>query len=71
MTEFYDYCQSCDRNSIHWLMFDINFHQLLAADEVIGNVVVMNMHMTVAVVQIVPKFCFLVFSGGLADWLLF
>ncbi len=40
LTEFYHYCQSCDRNSIHWLMFDINCHQLLAADEVIGNVVV-------------------------------
>jgi hypothetical protein len=72
MTEFYHYCQSCDRNSIHWLMFDINFHQLLAADEVIGNVVICG-SWTCIWLLLLFKLClsFILLSfWSLADWLL-
>jgi hypothetical protein len=62
------YCQSCDRNSEHWLMFDIDLHPLLGADEVSGDLIFggqyhrcycwrsLNMCVTIAVVQIAPQF---------------
>jgi hypothetical protein len=62
------HCQSCDRNSEHWLMFDIDLHPLLGADEVSGDLMVgcqyhrcycwrsVNMCVTIAVVQIAPQF---------------
>jgi len=77
-----------DRNSVHWSM--LNLHPLPRADEVSRDVVVggqyqmcccwrsLDMHMTVAVVQTAPHFCFwsgFVFSLWsdilfimLADW---
>lgn len=40
MAEFSHYCQSCDSNSLHWLMFDISPHPLLETDKVSGDVMV-------------------------------
>lgn len=40
VAEFSHYCQSCDSNSLHWLMFDISPHPLLETDKVSGDVMV-------------------------------
>jgi hypothetical protein len=63
MAEFSHCCWSCDRNSVRWLMLDIDIHPLPGAGEVSGDVMVgdqfhtyccwrsMIMYMTIATVQ--------------------
>jgi len=63
MAEFSHCCWSCDRNSVRWLMLDIDVHPLPGAGEVSGDVMVgdqyhtyfcwrsMIMYMTIATVQ--------------------
>jgi hypothetical protein len=60
------YCWSCDRNSVHWLMFDIILH--LVTDQVSGDVIgggqydacwcwtYLNMYITVTVIEITPQY---------------
>ncbi len=60
------YCWSCDRNSVHWLMFDIILH--LVTDQVSGDVrgggqydacwcwTYLNMYITVTVIEITPQY---------------
>jgi hypothetical protein len=71
MEMFSCYCRSCDRNSICWLTFEINLHQLLAmaTDEVSGDVMMggqcltyfcwsdFNMFVMIVVIQKLLNFC--------------
>jgi hypothetical protein len=68
MAESSHYCQYCDRNSIHCLMYDIFLCPLLGANEVSGNGSwslpcmllwrSLYMHVSVSAVQTTPQFVF-------------
>ncbi len=51
MGMFSCYCRSCCRNSVRWLVFEINLHQLLAmgTNEVSGDVMMCGQYLHISV----------------------